>query len=201
MHRQRDVGHDGFRPSGGDLDEFSRFLDQLVADVIERGLLRGRDHFLIGKRGQGDRVPVDHTPAAIDEPLFVKIDEGALDSADIILVEGVAFPRPIAGAAEPLQLLDNNAAVFVLPFQDAPEKFLAPQIVSRLLFRPPDMFFHRGLRADSGMIRSRQPEHFLAQHARAPGEDVLDRVIQDVPEGEHAGDVRRRHDDGIRRFR
>jgi len=46
-----------------------------------------------------------------------------------------------------------------------------------------------------------QPEHFLAVHARLAGEDVLDGVVQDVAHREHAGDIRRRDDDGIRRAR
>ena len=40
---------------------------------------------------------------------------------------------------------------------------------------------------------------FLAQHAAVAGEDVLDGVVERVPHVEHAGDVRRRDDDGVRR--
>ena len=45
-----------------------------------------------------------------------------------------------------------------------------------------------------------QPEHFFAQHAGAPGENVLDGVVEDVAEGEDAGHVRRRHDDRVGRL-
>ena len=134
MHRQRDVGHDRLRARGGDLDEVPRLLDQFVAHVIERRFLRGRDHFLIGERGERDRVPVHHPPSAIDQPLSVKIDKGALHRARVIGVHRETLPRPIAGAAKPLQLLDNDAAVFFLPFPDAAEKFLAPEVVSRFAF-------------------------------------------------------------------
>src|SRR4029077_20182519 len=41
----------------------------------------------------------------------------------------------------------------------------------------------------------------LAVHARLAGEDVLDRVVEHVPEREHARDVRRRDDNGIRGLR
>ena len=51
------------------------------------------------------------------------------------------------------------------------------------------------------MIRAGQPENFLAIHARLAGEDVLDRVVENVAKREHAGDIRRRDDDGIRRLR
>src|SRR5439155_21695371 len=45
------------------------------------------------------------------------------------------------------------------------------------------------------MIHARKPEHLEALHSRAPGENVLDRVVQYVPERQHTSDVRRRHDD------
>ena len=55
------------------------------------------------------------------------------------------------------------------------------------------------LGGDAGVVGAGEPEHFLAQHAGAAGEDVLDGVVQHVAEVEHARDVRRRDDDGIRR--
>ena len=56
-------------------------LDQLVAHVVERRFLRGRDDFLVGERGQRDRIPVYHPPPAIDEPFAIKIDKRPLDGA------------------------------------------------------------------------------------------------------------------------
>jgi len=58
--------------------------------------------------------------------------------------------------------------------------------------------FDRRLRPNSRVIHSRQPKDLEALHARAARENVLDAVIQDVAEGERAGDVRRRHHDGER---
>ena len=90
--------------------------------------------------------------------------------------------------------------MFVLPFEDAPEKFLAAEIVPRFLFRSPQMFFHRRLRPDAGVIDPREARALHALHPGATRENVLDRVVEHVPKREHAGDVRRRHDDRKRRL-
>ncbi len=202
MHRQRDVGHDRLRPRRRDFDESSRLLDQLVAHIVERGFLRGRDHFLVGERGQGDRVPVHHPTAAIDQPLLVKIDKGALHRARHNPSSIVKRSRD-QSQEQPSRFSCSMMMPPCLSFhsQTRRRNSSRPRSWRVLLFCPcADLLFDHGLRGDPGVIGARQPEHFLAQHARAPGEDVLDGVVQDVPKGEHAGDVRRRDDDGIRRL-
>ena len=62
-------------------------------------------------------------------------------------------------------------------------------------------FLHDVLRRDARVVGARQPQHLVPRHARAAREDVLDRVVQHMPEREHAGDIRRRDDDGIRGLR
>src|SRR6185437_5604332 len=100
-----------------------------------------------------------------------------------------------------LELLDDDAAVFLRPFDDAPDEFLATQIVPRLVFRLPQILFHRGLGPDAGVIGSGEPENFEALHPRAPRENVLDRVVENVAERQDAGDVWRWNNDGVRRLR
>ena len=126
------------------------------------------------------RVPVNHAPAAIDQFLFVKIDKDLFDRANIIVVEGIALTGPIAGATESLELLNNDAAVFVLPFEHALQKFLAAEIVTRHAFVFAEPLFDRGLGSNSGVIHPRQPKHFETPHSRAPGKDVLNAVVQNV---------------------
>ena len=125
----------------------------------------------------------------------MKIDKNFGHRPRVAFVHRVTLARPIAGAAEALQLLNDDSAVFVLPFEHALEKFFAAKIVATDAFVFLQPTFDRGLRADSGVIHPRQPKHFEALHPRASGENVLDAVIQNVAEGEHAGDVGRRHDD------
>ena len=157
--------------------------------------MRFVNDFLVRQRGLRGRVPVNHAPAAIDQFLFVKIDKDLFDRANIIVVEGIAPAGPVAGATESLELLNNDAAVFVLPFEHALQKFLAAEIVTRHAFVFAEPLFDRGLGSNSGVIHPRQPKHFETLHPRASGKNVLNAVVQNVAEREHAGDVRRRHHD------
>src|SRR5690606_26596316 len=88
-----------------------------------------------------------------------------------------------------------------LPLPDAPEKSFATEVVTRLLLRLAKGALDDGLGRDAGVVGARKPEDFVAQHARATGEDVLNRVVEHMAEREDAGDVRRRNDDGKRRLR
>src|SRR6266496_526469 len=91
--------------------------------------------------------------------------------------------------------------MFVLPLQNAPQKFFTPQISTRyaLIFAKP--FFNRGLGSDASMVHTRQPKHFEAMHTRAARENILDCVVENVAERQHTGDVRRRHYDRERWLR
>jgi len=44
------------------------------------------------------------------------------------------------------------------------------------------------------VVGARDPQRGLAEHAVIAGEDVLDGVVERVPQVERAGDVRRRND-------
>jgi len=66
------------------------------------------------------RIPVNHPATAVDETFVVQINKNSLDCAHVILIQGIALARPIAGATKPLELLDDDAAVFILPFENAP---------------------------------------------------------------------------------
>ncbi len=91
--------------------------------------------------------------------------------------------------------------MLVLPFQHSPQEFFATEIVARFVLGPTQIFLHSGLRSDSRMIHSRQPKDFEPLHPRAACENVLDRVVQNMAEREHARDIRRRHHDRKRWLR
>ena len=168
--------------------------------MIHKTLLRFHFHFFVRQRGLGHRAPVHHAFAAIDEAFFVKLNEHLLHATGIVRVHREAFARPIARAAELLELVDDDVAVLFFPHPDALEKFLAAEIVTGFFLLLLELLFHHHLRGDTGVVGARQPEDFLAVHARLAAEDVLDGVVEDVAHVEHAGDVRRRDDDGERRL-
>src|ERR1043166_914686 len=91
--------------------------------------------------------------------------------------------------------------MFVLPFEHSPQEFFTTEIMARFVFGSAQIFLYSGLGSDPRMIHSRQPKHFESLHPRAARENVLNRMVQNMAEREHARDVRRRHHDRKRLFR
>jgi hypothetical protein len=60
----------------------------------------------------------------------MQIDKHLLHRARVIRIEREAFARPIARAAEPLQLFENDAAVFLAPFPRPAQELFAAEIVA-----------------------------------------------------------------------
>src|SRR6059058_1955987 len=85
--------------------------------------------------------------------------------------------------------------MLVLPFPHSSQEFFATEIVARFVLGLAQIFLHSGLRSDSRMIHSRQPKDFEPLHPRPACENVLDRVVQNMAEREHARDVPWRHQD------
>ncbi len=200
IHGDGLVARDDLRTRGGDSEPGAGLFDDFDFEMIHDGVLRLHDDLLIAERGEGGRAPVHHALATVDETLFVEIDEHAHDAGVVVVVKGEALAAPVAGGAEFLELLDDDAAVLLLPLPDLRDEALAAQIVAvlddALLF---ERLFDDVLRGDAGVVGAGQPEDFLPQHAGAAGEDVLDGVVQHMAEREDARDVRRRDDDGISR--
>ena len=94
-------------------------------------------------------------------------------------------------------MLDDDAAVFFFPIPHFLKKSFTPEVTSGLALILAQLLLHLGLGGDSSVIRSRKPEHIFALHAGAAGQDVLDRVVENMPEVQDAGHVGRRNDDGI----
>ena len=108
------------------------------------------------------------------------------------------FAAPIARAAQTLELVDDDIAVLVLKIPDALEELLTPQIVAGHALLLAHLALDPGLRRDARMVGARQPQHFLAILPCASGEDVLQRIIQDMPKMQNPSNIRRRNDDRIR---
>ena len=87
-------------------------------------------HFEIGDRGQQLRVPVDQPLVLVDQALAIELDEHLEDGARQALVHGEALARPVAGGAEPLELVDDGAAALGLPRPDPLEEFLAAHLAA-----------------------------------------------------------------------
>ena len=165
-----------------------------VADVPEVARLLLELHLEIRDGRVAAGAPVDDVIALVDEPVAPEPDEDLPDGPGKPLVHGEAFPLPVAGAAKPLELVQDDAAVLFLPHPDALDEFLAAQVVPGLPFAG-QFLLDDVLRGDPRVVHPGHPEGVVALHAAKAGHDVLKGVVQGVPHVEHPRDIGGRDDD------
>ena len=146
VHSNSAVAKHGFGARGGDGDVIASFAERFVPvfvffDVFIGGPTGERvfevPHVAVNfdildfKIGNGRfkmRVPVHEALAAIDQPVFVHLDENLDHSIVEVAVftlrgvrrtgHGKGIARPIAGRAKALELFDDGATGFGFPFPD-----------------------------------------------------------------------------------
>ena len=202
MHRDRGVAEHGLRPRGGDHDEgrgivrIEGLAFQRIAQIPQAALDLDLLHLEIGNRGQQFRIPVHQPLVLVDQPFAVQFDEHLDDGARQALVHGEAFARPVAGRAEPLQLVDDDAAALGLPLPDPLEELGAAHLAAARLLPLHQLPLDHHLGRDPGVIGARLPQHVAAAHPLEAAQNVLQRVVERVPHMQRAGHVRRRDHDG-----
>src|SRR5262249_59605920 len=136
----------------------------------------------------------------VDQARSIKLHKDLDDSARKPLVQGEAFARPVAGGAEPLQLIDDDPARFRLPGPDPfKESGTAEHAPVRLLALH-ELTLDHHLGADASMISARLPQHVLAAHALEPAQHILQRVVERMPNVQGTGGIGWR-DDHAKSFR
>ena len=133
-------------------------------------------------------APVDDVIALVDEPVAPEPDEDLAYRPRKPLVHGEAFPFPVAGAAKPLELVQDDAAVFFLPHPDSLDEFFAAQVVPGLALAG-QFLLDDVLRGDPRVVHPGHPECVVALHATVARHDVLQGVVQGVPHVEHSRDI------------
>ena len=118
------------------------------------------------------------------------------DGARISLVHREALVLVVAGAAEPLELLDDRRAVLLPPLPDLLDERLATEIVLGLALLG-QLLLDLHLRGDAGVVGAEDPLRADSAHARAADQHVLDRPVQRMPHVQRAGHVRRRDRDRV----
>ena len=204
MHGHRGVAQHRLRPRGGDDDEgrgivrIEALAFQRIAQIPQAALDLDLLHFEIGDRGQQLRIPVHQPLVLVDQPLAMQCDEHFHHRARQALVHRKAFARPVAGRAQPLQLVDDDAAAFGLPLPHAFEKFGAAHLAAAGLLPLHQLPLDHHLGGDAGVIGAGLPQHVAAAHPLEPAQHVLQRVVERVPHVQRSRDVRRRDHDGER---
>ncbi len=168
----------------------------VVAEVEEFAVAFLIDHLFVGDGGEGFGVPVDHADAAVDEAFVVEVDEDADDTFVADGVHGEGGAVPVAGGAEFTELLEYDAAVFLLPLPGVFHELVAGEVA---LVDAPflEHIDHLGFGGDGGVVGAGHPAGVEPHHAGAAHEDVLYGVVEHVAHVEYAGDVGRRYDYGV----
>ncbi len=136
-------------------------------------------------------MPVHQALGAIDQAPLVQLDEDLGHRAHHLVVRraalahGELFAGEIRRGAEALELIHDGAAALGLPFPHALDEGVAAHGAAvHLLFGKLALDDHLG--GNAGMVGARLPEHVLLQHAVEADQDVLDRVVERVPDMERS---------------
>ena len=184
------IAQHGLRPRGRDGDEF------ICADNRIANLPQLSDHvfvldFEIGDRGLMPGTPVHDVISAINQAFFIQADEHLAHGVRKIFVHGEVLAIPVDRSAEALHLVENRAAIKLLPFPDALNEFLAAQFAALLAFLG-EVALHHHLRGDAGVIGAGQPQRDEAAHAMPARDNVHLRLAEHVPHVQLPGNVGRR---------
>ena len=179
-------------------ERHAALADDGVAHVVE---LRGRLDVVdleVAQRGLAARAPVDHPQAAVDEPVFVEVDEGRADGLHDRGVEGEDVARPVSAGAELAMLIGDAAAVLADPHPGAADELLTAEVLAAEAFLR-QLALDDVLGGDAGVVLSGEPERGVALHAVPADEDIGDGVFEAVAKVKLTGHVRGRHDDAVGR--
>ena len=171
---------------------------QRIAQIPQAALDLDLLHLEVGNRGQQLRIPVHQPLVLVDQALAVQFDEHLDDRARQALVHREALARPVAGRAEPLQLVDDDAAALGLPLPDPLQELGAAEVAPARLLPLHQLPLDHHLGRDPGVIGARLPQHVAAAHPLEAAENVLQGVVERVPHMQRTGHVRRRDHDGER---
>ena len=126
-----------------------------------------------------------------------QFDENVQHPLRIPRIHGERRAAPVARRPEAAQLFQDDVALLLAPLPHLRHEFFPAQIAA-VQFVFAQLLFHDRLGGDSGVIRAGHPERGPTFQAGAADEDVLQRVVQDVPHREHASHIGRRDDDAVR---
>ena len=152
---------------------------------------------LIREGREAVRAPVNDAVAAVDQPFLPQAHECLAHRAGVGRVEREARTAPIARAADDLELLDDGVARLAHERPHPLDERLPAHVEPSLPLRG-QLLLHHVLGGDAGVIGPREPLGGPAAHALEADEDVLDDVVQGVPDVQHGGEVRGRDDDDVR---
>ena len=181
---------DEFAPGDGLVVGRVARVDERVSQVVELALDLLHVHFVVGERGTRDRIPVDQSFAAVDQPLAEETEERLTHGPRTNFVHREPLAVPVAGTAQRTELVGDGFFVLVFPRLHAGDELVTLVVGSAFAFLLEQPILDDGLRGDTGVVGAGHPEGFVAFHAVDAGEDVLECVVEGVPDvqrGRHVG--------------
>ena len=151
---------------------------------------------LVGERGQAAGAPVDDVVAAIDQPLLIQLDEHLADCPGEAFVQSEVGARPVRGAADCLELLQDGRTGLPNMLPHPLDKRIPAQVEAGEPLLGQDPLDHV-LGGDAGVVGAGDPEGPATSHPLEPDEHILDGVVETVTHVQRRGDVGRRHHDHV----
>ena len=188
------IRHNGLGAGGGDDDVLVGRVALSVRDEIAHmvelaGGVLVLDLF-VADGGQAHGIPVNHTDALVDISFLVEINEGVDDGFAQVRVHRKLGAVPVATGAEFAELVQDDAAVFFLPFPGVLEELLTGEVflADALGFQFGDDFVLGG---DAGVVGSGHPAGVLAVHPCLADEHIIERVVEHVAHMQNTRDIGR----------
>ena len=190
IHRDRGVTEHRFGTSRRHGHE-SIAIRERILEVPHVALDIPHLDLVVGQRGTGRRIPIHESLAPIDQSVGEESEERFTNRRGADRIHGESGSIEVARATHLLKLAENRRLVLVLPTLNLMDELVSSEIGSASALAKQTLLDH-GLGRDSGMVRPGHPERAIAPHPVVPDQNVLQRVVESVPE------VRRRRDIGWR---
>ena len=151
--------------------------------------------FVVGKRGLGDRIPVDEIVAPINQSIVVHFFETRADGLVALFIHRETKAGPVAGAAEFFDLAKICFSLFLFPAPNALRNSSRSKSFRRLpvlayRFLSTTVWVAMPAWSVPGIQSASKPVHPFPAN-----QDVLQRIDQSVAHMENAGYIRRGDDD------
>ena len=184
------------RPGRRHCQTLIRSLD-LIANIPEVRIDLLTLEFVIGERGQASGTPIDNAVAAIYQTLLVKSDKDLSDRLCQPLVHGEPGAVPVATASDTLQLGYDRAEFLLLPGPDPLQELLPSDLLARDSLLGQRLLDHH-LGGDTSMIDTRHPLGFSSLRPFPADQDILEGIVEGMPEMQNIRYIGRRNDYRIR---
>ena len=195
MHRDGRVAQHRLGAGGGD-GEMAAAVGERIAQMPDLPVYLILIYFLIGERGEAAGTPVDDVMPAVDQALFVQLDERLPYGARESFIQGEVGARPVGRAADGFELLEDHRAGFPNVGPDPLDERVAPQIEASEALLGEQSLDHV-LGGDAGVVGAGNPEGPAPAHALEADQHVLHGVVETVTHVQHRRDVRRWHLDHV----